>query len=293
MALWSRTRAEATSGQAAGEKPRLSHIGPRATDLEDHAVEREENEPEGRSMDSEEFRSKTRAGTYNRPSLGEEPRPMLLMVQGTRMSQSRHADEREEDEPEGRSMDSEEFTEEFRSRTRAGTYSRPSLGEEPRPMLLTVQGTRMSQSRHADEREEDEPEGRSEYSDEYILRSFGAHRGPKLDLSEERCDRYGDWLAIKNAATDWLKDHPTFSGTRLCEAIEEPMGILATNYRTQETEAKPGGIESEDWIKPCEEDLEIEELEKLKSKMKTMSRAGAMWLKGALGQRLRDAMPDD
>ena len=48
---------------------------------------------------------------------------MLLTVQGTRMSQSRHADEREEDEPEGRSMDSKEFTEEFRSRTRAGTYN--------------------------------------------------------------------------------------------------------------------------------------------------------------------------
>ena len=105
MALWSRTRAEATSGQAAGEKPRLPHIGPRATDLEDHAVEREENESEGRSMDSEEFkeefRPRTRAGTYSRPSLGEEPRPMLLTVQGTRMSQSRHADKTEEDEPEG------------------------------------------------------------------------------------------------------------------------------------------------------------------------------------------------
>ena len=77
-------------------------------------------------------------------------------VQGTRMFQSRHADKREEDEQEGRSMDSEES----RSRTRAGTYSRPSLGEEPRPML-TVRGTRMAPSSHADEREEDEQEGRS------------------------------------------------------------------------------------------------------------------------------------
>ena len=51
---------------------------------------------------------------------------------------------------------------------------------------MTVQGTRMFQSLHAGEREEGEPEGRSEYSDEYILRSFGAHRGPKLDLSEEQ-----------------------------------------------------------------------------------------------------------
>ena len=325
---------------------------------------------------------------------------------------------------------------------------------------------------HADEREEDEPEGRSEYSDEYIIKCFGAHRGPKLDLSEEQCDRYGDWLAVKNAAVDWLmghgtelaaavgsvitnpnqvdpgmivaglsrkasiqdralgghlyataskyvklklimdssrhgpygpsavkiyhyltyklhksthkartklteamsdatdegrwqpvkqpekledevealdqaadeirvmsggldaeaagvwrsaldrlisglesapeyfaefgfhvmtfkKDHPTFSGIQLREAIEEPMAILATNYRMREAEAKPGGIEFEEWIKPGEE--EMEELEKLKSKMATMSRTGAMWLKGALEQQLEtelmpmfcDAMPDD
>ena len=93
------------------------------------------------------------------------------------------------------------------------------------------------------------------------------------------------------------KDHPTFSGIQLREAIEEPMAILATNYRTQETEAKPRGIEFEDWIKPCEG--KMEELEKLKSKMLTMSPAGAMWLKGALEQRLetelmpmsRDALP--
>ena len=61
--------------------------------------------------------------------------------------------------------------------------------------------------------------------------------------------------------------------------------------------------DTEDWIKPCEE--EIEELEKLKSKMVTicMSPAGAVWLKGALEQRLekdlklmpmfRDALPND
>jgi hypothetical protein len=392
MALWSRTRTEATDGQASGEEPRLPHIGPRATDLDDHAVEREENVLESRSMDSEEFRSRTRAGTYSRPSLGEEPRPML-----------------------------------------------------------TVQGSRMFPRSHADEREEDEPEGRSEYSDEYIIKCFGAHRGPKLDLSEEQCDRYGDWLAVKNAAVDWLmghgkelaaavgsvitnpnqvdpgmivaglsrkasiqdrvlgghlyataseyvklklimdssrhgpygpsavkiyhyltyklhrsthkartklteamsdatdegrwqpvkqpekledevealdqaadeirvmsggldaeaagvwrsaldrlisglesapeyfaefgfhvmtfkKDHPTFSGIQLREAIEEPMSILATNYRMREAEAKPGGIEPEEWIKPGEE--EMEELEWLNSKIaKAMSPAGAMWLK--------------
>ena len=69
-----------------------------------------------------------------------------------------------------------------------------------------MQPPRTFQSRHADEREEEELESRSEYSDEYILRSFGAHRGPKLDLSEEQCDHdsCGDWLAVKNAATDWL-----------------------------------------------------------------------------------------
>ena len=81
MALWSRTWTEATSGQAAGEKPRVPPtIGPRATDLDDHAVEREENMLEIHSMDSEEFRSRTRAGTYSRPSLAEEPRLMLLTM---------------------------------------------------------------------------------------------------------------------------------------------------------------------------------------------------------------------
>ena len=45
-ALWSRTRAEATSGQAPSEKPRLPHTGPRATDPDDHAVKREEDELE-------------------------------------------------------------------------------------------------------------------------------------------------------------------------------------------------------------------------------------------------------
>ena len=95
------------------------------------------------------------------------------------------------------------------------------------------------------------------------------------------------------------KDHPTFSGIQLREAIEEPMSILATNYRMREAESKPGGIEFEEWIKPGEE--EMEELEKLKSKMATMSRTGVMWLKGALEQQLEtelmpmfcDAMPDD
>jgi hypothetical protein len=74
------------------------------------------------------------------------------------------------------------------------------------------------------------------------------------------------------------KDHPTFSGIQLREAIEEPMSILATNYRMREAEAKPGGIEPEEWIKPGEQ--EMEELEWLNSKIaKAMSPAGAMWPK--------------
>jgi len=153
------------------------------------------------------LRSRARTEPTDGQASGEKPR-----------LPQHHAESngREEDEPEGRSMDSEGF----RSRTRAGTYSRPSLGEEPRPML-TVQGTRMFPRSHADEREEDEPEGRSEYSDEYIIKCFGAHRGPKLDLSEEQCDRYGDWLAVKNAAIDWLMGH----GTELAAAV----GSVITN----------------------------------------------------------------
>ena len=51
---------------------------------------------------------------------------------------------------------------------------------------------------HADEREEDELGGRSGYSDEYILRSFGAHQGPKLNPSGWQCGSYGGWLAVKD-----------------------------------------------------------------------------------------------
>ena len=72
MALWSRTRVEATSGQAPGEKPRLPHTGPRATDPDDHAVERGGDELGGRSMDSEEFRSRTRAIQQAKPWWGGE-----------------------------------------------------------------------------------------------------------------------------------------------------------------------------------------------------------------------------
>ena len=34
------------------------------------------------------------------------------------------------------------------------------------------------------------------------------------------------------------KQHPVFTGRQLREAIEEPMGVLATNYRSQATETK-------------------------------------------------------
>ena len=51
------------------------------------------------------------------------------------------------------------------------------------------------------------------------------------------------------------EDHPTFSGIQLHEAIEEPKVIPATDYRMRKTEAKPGGIEFEDSIKPCEEEI--------------------------------------
>ena len=61
MDLWSRTRTEPTDGQTSGDRLRLPHTGPRATDPDDHAVKRVEDEPEGCSMDSEEFRSRTRA----------------------------------------------------------------------------------------------------------------------------------------------------------------------------------------------------------------------------------------
>ena len=62
----------------------------------------------------------------------------------------------------------------------------------------------------------------------------------------------------------------------------------------------PASADIDDAIKPCE--AEMEEPEWLNSKIaKIMSRAGAMWLKGALEQRLetgrmpmfRDATPGD
>ena len=62
---------------------------------------------------------------------------------------------------------------------------------------MTVQGTRMFPRSHADEREEDEPEGRSEYSDEYILRSFGAHRGPN-SISRKSS------LSVTSTVIGWL-----------------------------------------------------------------------------------------
>ena len=79
----------------------------------------------------------------------------------------------------------------LRSRARTEPTDGQASGEEPR---LPRHGPRAGRHNHAESnrREEDEPEGRSEYSDEYIVKCFGAHRGPKLDLSEEQCGWYGD-----------------------------------------------------------------------------------------------------
>ena len=84
----------------------------------------------------------------------------------------------------------------LRSRARTEPTDGQASGEKPR-----------LPQHHAERREEDEPEGRSDDSEEYILKSFGAHRGPKLDLTQEKCEKYGDWLAVRNAATDWLMGH--------------------------------------------------------------------------------------
>ena len=87
------------------------------------------------------------------------------------------------------------------SRARTETTDGQASGEEPR---LPRHGPREGRHDHAESngREEDEPEGRSDDSEEYILKSFGAHRGPKLELTEEQCGNYGEWLAVQNAATD-------------------------------------------------------------------------------------------
>ena len=65
-------------------------------------------------------------------------------------------------------------------------------------------------------------EGRFEYSDEYIIKCFGAHRGPKLDLSGVQCDRYGDWLAVKNAAIVWMMGHATELAAAVGSVITNP-----------------------------------------------------------------------
>ena len=45
---------------------------------------------------------------------------------------------------------------------------------------------------------------------------FGAHRGPKLELTEAQSHNYGDWVAIRNAATDWLM----VTAPELAQAVE-------------------------------------------------------------------------
>ena len=68
------------------------------------------------------------------------------------------------------------------SRTRAEPTDRQASGEEPR---LPRYGPRPDRNSHTESNgcEEDEPEGRSEDSEGCILKSFGAHRGPKLELT--------------------------------------------------------------------------------------------------------------
>ena len=56
-----------------------------------------------------------------------------------------------------------------------------------------------------------------------------------LDSAPEYFAEFGFHLMI------FKKGHPMFFGIQLREAIEEPMAILATNYRMHETEAKPEG----------------------------------------------------
>ena len=107
------------------------------------------------------------------------------------------------------------------SRTRAEPTDRQASGEEP---SLPRHGPRPDRNNHAESngREEDEQEGRSEGSEEYILKSFGAHRGPKLELTQERCDDYKAWVAVKNAARDWLMGHATELATAVGSVIADP-----------------------------------------------------------------------
>ena len=67
----------------------------------------------------------------------------------------------------------------LRSRARTEPTDGQASGEEPR---LPRHGPRPDRNNHDESngREEDEPEGRSEDSEEYILKSFGAHRVPNL-----------------------------------------------------------------------------------------------------------------
>ena len=106
-------------------------------------------------------------------------------------------------------------------RIRTETTDGQDSGEEPR---LPRHGPRPDRNNHAESngREEDEPEGRFEDSEEYILKSFGAHRGPKLELTQEQCDDYGAWVAVKNAARDWLNAHATELATAVGLVITDP-----------------------------------------------------------------------
>ena len=107
------------------------------------------------------------------------------------------------------------------SRTRTEATDGQASGEEPR---LPRHGPRSDRYNHAESngREEDDLEGRSEDSEEYILKRFGAHRGPKLELTQEQCDDYGAWVAVKNAARDWLIGHATELATTVGSVVANP-----------------------------------------------------------------------
>ena len=99
------------------------------------------------------------------------------------------------------------------SRTRAETTDGQASGEEPG---LPRHGPRPERNNHAESnrREEDEPEGRSEDSEEYILKSVGAHQGPKLELTQDQCGNYGELVAVKNAARDLRQQSGWLSWTQ-------------------------------------------------------------------------------
>ena len=54
-----------------------------------------------------------------------------------------------------------------------------------------------------------------------IVNENGNRYGHLANETEEQCDRYGNWLAVKNAAMDWLMGHAT--------ELAETVGSVITN----------------------------------------------------------------